>query len=922
LSHTNPDQQQPAPPVATTEFGSVEVGVSVRRQLKGTEVHSYEVSLLAGQYIHAVADQQGIDILVKALAPDGPVVAQIDRPSGFRGPEALSFIAKTSGRHGIQISSLEKRALPGWYVLQVREVREPRPEDDIRIAAERAVNDGEVLRNRAARLDVLNGIEKFREALAGWEALGDKYEQAVALYGMGWGYRQIGDNHLAIEYFTRGLALMRAVGDRHGEAVAVTGLAWAHLYFGDTETSLDHFATALSLHRSLENTRNEAVVLHGIGWANSLLGRNHEALEGFHRSRQLRQAANDYRGEALTLLGTGKVLTRLGRPVEARDYLNRALTTLRAAGDISSEADTLSEIGWAHAASGNYDQALDVYDRALSLRRTVGDRAGEATTLYGMARIALHKRDLITARERMYASLEIIETLRTKSDSQSLRISYLALVRDYYDFLIDVLMRLHQTNPTGHFSESALRVSERARARALLDVLGDARSDSTTAQTVTGPLSVTDIQQQVLDDESLLLEYALGEERSYLWVVSRTQVSSYALPGRATVEALAQKVYDLLTARNARPAGESSAQRRARIARADAEFPASAAALSRMLLGPATPHLGKKRLLIVAEGGLQYITFGTLPSPNVNQPSVVDNAGASGPLRATNSAYRPLILDHEIVYAQSASTIAVFRADAVTRKRAPKTIAVIADPVFSADDERLTQSRPEASSGSAASGVSSKAGQRAAQTPSGGDCASSPENCFPRLFGTRWEAEQILAMVPPPDGTKVLDFAASRSFATGPELSQYRILHFATHALPDDNHPELSSVVLSMVDGSGASQDGLLRAIDISSLRLPAELTVLSACRTALGKQVRGEGLLGLTRAFMSAGVPRVVVSHWSVEDAATTQLMVRFYRRLLASDRPHPSAALRAAQIEMLKHKRWDRPYFWGAFVLQGEPR
>ncbi|HXG65462.1 MAG TPA: CHAT domain-containing protein, partial [Blastocatellia bacterium] len=192
---------------------------------------------------------------------------------------------------------------------------------------------------------------------------------------------------------------------------------------------------------------------------------------------------------------------------------------------------------------------------------------------------------------------------------------------------------------------------------------------------------------------------------------------------------------------------------------------------------------------------------------------------------------------------------------------------------------------------------------------------------MPRLPFTRREAEAIAALAPATARKVALDFDASRHTALSPELGQYRYVHFATHGFLNTRHPELSGLVLSLVDEEGRDQSGFLRLRDIYNLRLPAELVVLSGCRTGLGKEVRGEGLVGLTRGFMYAGAARVLVSLWDVGDESTAELMARFYRGLLKEGQS-AAAALRAAQVSMWKEKRWQAPYYWAAFVLQGEPK
>jgi CHAT domain-containing protein len=258
-----------------------------------------------------------------------------------------------------------------------------------------------------------------------------------------------------------------------------------------------------------------------------------------------------------------------------------------------------------------------------------------------------------------------------------------------------------------------------------------------------------------------------------------------------------------------------------------------------------------------------------------------------------------------VVLLPSASTLAALRKDVAERKPARKTLAVIADPVFAADDRRLRRA------------IRRPAGKKKVDTI---DVTREGLN-LPRLPGTRREAGEILKLVPAAERKEALGFEASRETATSPELSQYRYVHFATHGFLDSQHPELSGIALSMFDDAGAPRDGFLRAHQVFNLRLPAEVVVLSACQTGLGKEVKGEGLVGLTRGFMYAGAPRVVVSLWSVNDEATAELMTRFYRGILV-DKLRPAQALQAAQVSMLDDKRFAAPFYWAAFTLQGEWR
>jgi CHAT domain-containing protein len=289
------------------------------------------------------------------------------------------------------------------------------------------------------------------------------------------------------------------------------------------------------------------------------------------------------------------------------------------------------------------------------------------------------------------------------------------------------------------------------------------------------------------------------------------------------------------------------------------------------------------------------VPFGALPHPS-------RGAGAV-----------PLVVSQEVVSLPSASSLALLRRDLAGRATAPKLVAVLSDPVFRADDPRVrsVRGREPASPPEA--------------TPSGSALERSASDIgfarLERLRFSRREADAITALAPPGTSLMALDFAASRATAMSPSLADYRIVHLAAHGFLNSRHPELSGIALSLVDEAGQAQDGFLRLHDLYNLKLGADLVVLSACQTALGQEVKGEGLVGLTRGFFYAGSPRVVASLWSVRDEATAVLMSRFYRALL-KDGVSPSAALRSAQVSLRKEPRWRAPYYWAGFILQGEWR
>ena len=979
LPHAASARSAPAPRGQSVDAIALVPGETLRQEIGGSERHAYTFVLAERQYAHILIKQQGVDVEATVFDLEGRRTV-VDRPNGARGREGVSFVARQAGTYRLELRALERAAPRGRYDISLGELRAATPRDESRVAAEQTVTEGETLRARKTAVSLPQALEKFDQSIALWRALDEPYETAVALYGRCLTHRLLGDNERAVADCGESLNTMRALGDSYGEAVARTGRGWAHIYLGDADKSLADFTASLAARRNIGDPRGETIDLVGMGWAHALRGGYDRALEFFQQSDRTSEAHGDPRGKAIRLAAIGEVYRRMNRPAKAAEYLIQSLQLSRMTNnDRGGEAETLTNLGWCRHALGQLGEAKDNFSAALLLRREVGDRTGEAITLLGLAHAERGQGNLYNARQHVESSLAIVESLRAQVVSQPLRLSFFALAQDYYEFYVDLLMHMHRLDPERAHAASALEISERARARSLLDLLRESEVDVrqgvpadlldrerslrarlntaaayqrgllsetyTAAQSAAAAkdigdlstalsevesqirqaspryaaltqaqtLSAEGIQREVGDADTLLLEYALGKERSFVWAVSPAAINAYALPARREVEAVAGRVSELLTARNAIMPGETPAQRRERVVRADAQYYESAGLLSRMLLAPVAAHLSRaKRLVIVAPGALQLIPFGALPAPKTSVSPPPENG-------------LPLIVSHELVVLPSASTLAMLRRDMGRSAARTKEVAILADPVFSSDDERFDGGRmnrvPMASVSLRPGAVPVEAGGGSSEQRPAADGGSRPSPVLPRLFRTRWESEQIAALVPAGEVFQALDFAASRETANGSAVGGSRVVHFATHAVIDNERPELSGIALSMFDRDGRPQDGFLRSHDLFNLKLSADLVVLSACRTALGKEFKGEGLVGLARGFMYAGAPRVVGSLWATDDKATAELMVRFYRKMLRDGLP-PAAALRAAQIEMLRDKRWHPPYFWAGFTLQGEWR
>ncbi|MFN0086733.1 MAG: CHAT domain-containing tetratricopeptide repeat protein [Blastocatellia bacterium] len=806
--------------------------------------------------------------------------------------------------------------------------------------------------------DAEKALEDYHTALSAWQRYGNRQQSADALAGIGQAHDIRGEWQTALERYEQALSLYQAIGNRSGEASMVNNLGVIHGRLGAPQKELEFYKRALDLWRAMKSRLDEAITLANIGNVEATLNDPAAALSHYNQALQLWRQEGNARGEAVGLQYLGEFHAASGEPRKALDYFEQALPLLRSAGNLWREACVLRNLGALHSSMGEAQKARDYSTRALALFDSIGDRNGQAQALYEAARANRDLGGLEEARRGIEEAIRRGEAVRADVGSRQLRASYLASLQKYYALHIDLLMRLDRLHPETGYEDLALLVSERARARGLLEMLVESgariregadaslldserelsqrinskalklmqltssphrselaeslKRDLSQLETeyekvqatirrasphyaaITQPPSLALIElQRQLDPDTVLLEYSLGEDRSYVWAVTSGAIAGYALPPREEIDRSARQVYDLLVSRGRRNRGETLPRQRERIARADERLPLAAASLSEVILRPVAAELGKKRLILVTDGALQYVPFGMLPVPGA----------APG---------APMILDHEIISLPSISTLAMQRQELAGRASAPRQIAMIADPVFTGRDERV---RP----GKIA--VRPAAGARSIEHEEEGGVIVGGFS-IPRLPYTRQEAERILGLVPGAANLKRLDFSANRAAVMDPELGQYRYLHFATHGLMDSERPGLSALVLSLVDENGKPlDDGFLRAHEIYNLRLPADLVVLSACQTGLGKEIRGEGLVGLTRGFMYAGAARVVVSLWNVNDRATAELMSRFYQKLL-KEGARPASALRAAQIEMLRTSQWNAPYFWAAFVLQGEWR
>jgi CHAT domain-containing protein/Tfp pilus assembly protein PilF len=804
-------------------------------------------------------------------------------------------------------------------------------------------------------------LEYFEQALPLLRSLGDRRTEAVVLNNLGTLSSLVGEARKALEYYHQALSLARASNDPRSAAHMLNNLGQIYAEVGEKQKALESLNEALSLSRQHSLRELEATILNNFGTLHGGLGEPQTALDYLTQARQIFHAIGDRRKEAFALSNAGVCHTDLGKVRESLGYFQQALSYWRDAGDQRGEAYTLNHLGLAHHLLNEDRQALDCYQQALRLSQAVGDRQGEAyalsnlggawstlgeklkareahrqalslwqallnrqweaVTLSNLAAVDRDLGDLDAARAHLETALDLIEALRTKVASQELRASYFASTQGSYQLCIDLLMQLNKQRPGEGFAAMAFDTSERARARSLLELLTEAqpgirqgidpalkereqanqirlswlntqlireqmqqspeqkkkiatltaelqqaeserrqleaeirRSNPKYAETLyPKPLRLEAIQA-LLDDQTSLLEYALGDDESFLFVVSREGIQTYRLPGVAEIERRVEKLRTALVQSGRLDFGD---------------YVQSARRLYELLIAPASPALARKRhLLIVPAGKLSGLPFEAL---------LTAEARTGGQADYRSLAY--LLRRWRVSYAPSASVLASLRQN----------------------QQRAAQQR---------------AGGAAMQFVAFADPVS--EEQFPPLIHSSREVRHIAQLFQPQE-TRVYQRQAAReeNVKNNEYLSRARYLHFSLHGEINEAKPHNSALVLT--PGASTQEDGRLRVYEIFNLKLNAELVVLSACRTGLGKELKGEGVIGLTRAFMYAGASSVAVTLWQVADPSTAELMIRFYQQLnRGADK---AEALRRAKLELIEAGRYARPYYWAPFVLTGEP-
>ncbi|MBC7927201.1 MAG: CHAT domain-containing protein [Bryobacteraceae bacterium] len=745
--------------------------------------------------------------------------------------------------------------------------------------------------------------------------------------------------------------ISEANGRNLGAAMANSIIASLQNRIGVTDMAEDRARRALVVFERYGNQRGAAAVHLTMAGVRSLQRELPDAVQEYEAALAIYRQLKDPTNEAIVLRDIATIRGQQGRAAEGLVLATMANELSHKSGLKILRASTLRTLGRLQMQSGNSEGAITSVKAAIQMAVSEKLASAQASGHFELASILMLTGQLQEARQEIEQSLKVLEGLRQTIREESLRQANLSTQRGFFGLYIAILAELDKLHPADGYAALAFEASERSRARGLVELLqenkiqldGDVPGDllaneakveaelnrltaeqtrllltPETAEAASRlgpavakqqeeldrmrglisekspeyadiirfrPVPVSKLQADLLDDNTALVEYFSSRSRTYIWVVTRSGIRLTFSDGLDAIQDSVQRAYASITARNDGASDKSAGARALRLQQASVTWAKESAKLSDALLKPWAAELGRaKRVIIVPDLPLHYVPFAALPVPseNITMASKV-----------------------EVIVLPSASVAQAIREAKSLQTASPedKQIAILADPVFTSDDSRLKGS-PGRVQGNL---TRSTANTRASFS-------------LTRLPFTRREAMLAGSFVDPSSRFVALDFEASRELAMSGRLRDYRILHFATHSVLDNQYPDASGIVLSLVDKNGQYVDGVIRLHDLYRLKLKADLVVLSACQTALGSRLNSEGFVGVARGMLYAGASGVIASLWKVDDAATMEWMRLFYAAYLGRGMT-VSAAVRSAQTEMARIPRWKSPYYWAAFTFIGDP-
>ncbi|MBI4853664.1 MAG: CHAT domain-containing protein [Acidobacteria bacterium] len=823
--------------------------------------------------------------------------------------------------------------------------------------------------------DFQTALNYYEQSLPLWIEVKNRYGEGYTLAAIGNAKVSTGDYFKAIECYYQAIVAYQAINEINAEASARFSLSNAFYLLGQYDESLNNYQQTLDTFRSTGDKEAEANTLASMGLVYAALEKKDDALDSYNKAIEKYKEKNIVVAEAFTRLGISSVYLFAKEFDKAIDQGNQSLDIFLKYNDKRGEAIALSNIGLVQFNAGEKEKAKENYQKSLDIFRSLGYRSGEAAMLYGLASVARDTANLAEAKTKIEAALKIVDSPTLKITEQEIREFNFTTLRSYFDLYIDVLMQLSKTNPNMGYQKQAFQVNERARNRFLQDILTNIRPtiNDVSPQLIAQERKVNQLirnkirsqmkllsadyspqqlgnitrdlekfsaeyeqiqkeikqkapiygqlvypdpialneTQKLLDKDTILLEYWLGDQHSYLWVITPNKVESFELSKKAEIEDLARKFHLCLSARNSRIKYEQSkpVNQRPAVAEADPLVEELSNTLSQILLKPIADKLGKSKLLIVGEGALHFIPFAALVDP-VDETKKV-----------------PLLIAHEINILPSAHSLTLLNSSTSKTKLSELKVALFADPILSVDDERLQgKGKKSRQENAVATDILKSLKDPARLSVELAYRAADDTDVFnnsyriPRLPLSDLETKQITTTLGKEKIKQTLGDAFNRVSTFNPEHSDYQVTHLSSYALINSKNPAISGIALSLFDNDAKEQDNFLKLKDLYNLPFTSQLLVISAGGTTMGKNIRSEGFYALTRGLIHSGTKQTLLSLWTIKDESRVELMSRFYQGLAKN--LQPAQALRAAQIAIWEQKRWQAPYYWAPFVIVGNTK
>ena len=720
-------------------------------------------------------------------------------------------------------------------------------------------------------------IEYYRQSLAIFKQIGDTNGEGGIFGSLGGIYLILGQYDKAIEYYNQSLAIFKLTSNTHSEAAIFVYLGGLYLRLGQYQKTVDYYQKALAVFKQIGDLPNEGITLSGLASVYIYLEEYRKAIDYFQKSLAIAKQIGDRNAETASLSGLGIAYTSLGEDQKAIDHFQQSLTIARQINDLNGEGSILNGLGNTYYSLGEYQKAIDYFRQSLDIAKKIGDRYGLGASLNDLGRILDHTGNLLAAEQVLLDGLQVWESLRATSGNDTNKISVFERQSVTYRILQAVLINQKKPN-------AALEIAERGRARALVELLGRKSQGSETNNYSRSLPNIAEIQRIAKAQQATLVQYSITdatfviegksvvrESKLYIWVISPNGQITFREVDLIPLWHKQSTSLDELVENSRKGIGVNdrdstgikivlNPEYRQQLRQEQSKYLRQ---LHQILIEPIAdllPTDPNARVVFMPQSALYLVPFAALQ----------------------DKSEQYLIQKHTIAISPSIQVLSLTQQQRLAlptaSARSSQNILIAGNPVM-------------------------------------------PKVFVPgidqplRLDDLQGAQKEAIAVANTLKTTALTGNQATKK-AVVQQMQSARIIHLATHGLLDDfKGLGVPGAIALAPDGDGSNNDGLLTADEILGMKLKAELVVLSACNTGRGK-ITGDGVIGLSRSLISAGVPSIIVSLWSVPDAPTAELMSDFYT--LLEQNPDKAQALRQAMLKTMKTH--PDPRDWAAFTLIGE--